>query len=64
MMENSEMSSTSSLNNIYEDQNQENDHTRKLLNRQTVKYEKILLQLESDIRQHIRVEQQLKLHIE
>lgn len=57
MIENSEMSSTSSLQNMIEDQNAETEHTRKLLSRQTVKYEKIMHQLESDIRQHIRVEQ-------
>ena len=64
MIENSQMSSTSTLYNILNDGDSENDKTRELLEKQTKKYEKIMLQLEGDIRQHIRIEQQLKLHIE
>lgn len=34
------------------------------LNKQALGYEKMLIKFEGDVRQHIRVEQQLKLHIE
>jgi hypothetical protein len=34
------------------------------MDKQAAGYEKMLIKLEADVRQHIRVEQQLKLHIE
>ena len=34
------------------------------LDKQAEGYEQMLIKLEADVRQHIRVEQQLKLHIE
>lgn len=37
---------------------------QKKLDKQADGYEKMLIKLEGDVRQHIRVEQQLKLHIE
>ena len=37
---------------------------QKKLDKQAEGYEKMLIKLEADVRQHIRVEQQLKLHIE
>jgi len=39
-------------------------HSQAKLDKQALAYEKMLIKLESDIRMHIRVEQQLKLHIE
>jgi len=37
---------------------------QKKMDKQAAGYEKMLIKLEADVRQHIRVEQQLKLHIE
>ena len=59
------MSSLSSFRgNDEEPQNETKRAIKSKLEQQTKQYEKILVQLEGDIRQHIRVEQQLKLHIE
>ena len=41
-----------------------NKSNKQALNKQAEGYEKMLIKLEADVRQHIRVEQQLKLHIE
>ena len=41
-----------------------NSQSQTKLDKQALAYEKMLIKLESDIRMHIRVEQQLKLHIE
>ena len=38
--------------------------TQPKLDKQALGYEEMLIKLENDVRQHIRVEQQLKLHIE
>lgn len=54
-------SSQASLHNN-KDSTRENETVK--LDKQAEGYEKLLIKLESDIRQHIRIEQQLKLHIE
>lgn len=54
-------SSQASLHNN-KDSTRENESVK--LDKQAEGYEKLLIKLESDIRQHIRIEQQLKLHIE
>jgi hypothetical protein len=53
----SEQSSLTSLKGI-------DPHFTAKLDKQAEGYEQMLIKLEGDVRQHIRVEQQLKLHIE